>query len=603
MTIAPKTSTGAARLGLARLGLALAASLAPACGPAVAGSPRPPEAVAARPSPAASVMAPGVQAKKADAAASPHLTLTITPDPKRAAVDVKIVARGDAAALGTWSITAPDADAVHLTDVRDDAGPLTVSLTPRAPASLAITLPRPPVGDVHVRYSIDSRAHPTVTVEIDPDRLQAAGEALLMLPDGLDDRPVAASIRLVTEPIGEKASAASSFGAGKVRDVTARGSELRFSTYLIGPIGRALFDTVEGHDEAAWLGYTSFDPRPIAADVAAFRTAVRELFRDRRPSPMTLLIVADARPPGTFVASRRASSVLVHVGVGEPWTGPVRIAVAAEVIHGFIGERLWIGPDEPSREAEAYWFTEGVTRHLARDLLFRFGLITPTEVLAEVHGLASVLATSAHGSAGNAALAARVKEPGVVPVLVARGALYASRLDARIRKKSGDKRGLEDVLRALYVKASERRAALPTAAWIEAVTAELGAGEADAFAAMIDKGGPIDVPEGAFGPCFRGATRRYEAFELGFNEDATRASGSRAVTGVRPGGPADRAGLKAGDVLFDSVMKRGRSDVPVILTVERAGVRKTIRYSPVGKAASGQGWIRQKDVPDEACVK
>ena len=103
--------------------------------------------------------------------------------------------------------------------------------------------------------------------------------------------------------------------------------------------------------------------------------------------------------------------------------------------------------------------------------------------------------------------------------------------------------------------------------------------------------------EGAFGPCFRGATRRYEAFDLGFNEDATRASSSRAITGLCPGGPADRAGLKTGDVLFDSVMKRGRSDVPVILTIERASEKKTIRYKPVGKAASGQGWIRQKDVP------
>jgi predicted metalloprotease with PDZ domain len=602
MRIDPKPSTGARCLGAARLGLVLVASLAPACGPAAAGPARPPEAAAPRSSGAASAPAPSAEAKKADPA-GPQLTITITPDPKRAAADIKIVARGDAAALGTWSIAAPDADAVRLTEVRDDTGPLATSLTARAPKALVIALPRPPVGDVHVRYSVESRAHPAVTVEVDPDRLQAAGEALLLLPDGFDDRSVATSIRLVTEPLGENAAAASSFGAGKVRDVTARGSELRFGTFLIGPVGRALFDAVEGHDEAAWLGYTSFDPRPIAADVAAFRTAVREIFRDRSRTPLTLLIVADARPPGAFVASRRASSVLVHVGVGEPWSGPVRIAVAAEVIHGFIGERLWIGPDEPSREAEAYWFTEGVTRHLARELLFRFGLITPTEVLAELHGLAGVLATSARAGEPNAALAARAKEPGALPVLVARGALYATRMDARIRKKTGDKRGLEDVLRALYAKASERRAALPTSAWIEAVAAELGAGEAEAFAAMIEKGGPIDIPEGALGPCFRGTTRRYEAFDLGFDEEATRASPARAVAGVRPGGPAARAGLEVGDVLANAEIKRGRSDVPVILTIERGGEQKIIRYKPVGKAASGQGWIRQKDVADEACVK
>src|SRR6185503_20060148 len=234
-----------------------------------------------------------------------------------------------------------------------------------------------------------------------PNRFQASGEALLLLPDGLDDRPVNASIRFdtakygVNEDLGEiVASPASSFGVGVAREVTALGRELRLGAYIAGRRGHALFEAPEGHDEAAWFGYTSFDPRPIAADVAAFRTAVRELFRDKSQAPMTLLIVADARQPGTFVASRRAQSVLVHVGVSEPWSGPVRIAVAAEVLHAWIGGRLWVGPDDPAHEREAYWFTEGVTRQLARDLLFRFGLITPAELLDELHGLAGVLATS-----------------------------------------------------------------------------------------------------------------------------------------------------------------------------------------------------------------
>src|SRR5690606_37221536 len=112
--------------------------------------------------------------------------------------------------------------------------------------------------------------------------------------------------------------------------------------------------------------------------------------------PLTLLFIPDARPPGEFVAARRGASVAVLLGVSEPWSAPLRIATATEIIHGWIGAALWVGPTDAGHEAEAYWFTEGVARGLARDLLFRFGLISPADLLDEMHGLAAVAATSPH---------------------------------------------------------------------------------------------------------------------------------------------------------------------------------------------------------------
>jgi hypothetical protein len=581
-------------------------------------SPPPPRSA----SPVASTSAPVAPAKKnAAPPGSPRVTIILTPDPTTATVDVEVAAAAptDPAALERWSLAADGgADVFHLKAIRDDRGPLESQLIAKPNEPLALTLKRPPVGEVHISYTLDSRPHPppaTPTVDADPNRFQASGEALLLLPDSLDDRVVTAQIRFKTEKYGTNedlgeivASPASSFGVGAVREAIVVGRELRLGAYLAGRMGHASFDTPEGHDEAAWFGYTTFDPRPISADVAAFRTAVRELFRDKSTAgsaPMTLLIVADNRSPGSFLASRRGQGVLVHVGVSEPWSGPVRIAVAAEVLHAWIGSRLWIGPTDPAHEAEAYWFTEGMNRHLARDLLFRFGLITTSELLDELHGLASVLATSPHLAWGNAELAAHRRKPGVVPLLVARGALYAARIDARLRKTSGDKRTLDDVLRTLFAKARDQRAALPTSAWVEVITRELGAGEAEVFAKTIEKGGAIEIPEGAFGPCFRGEKRRYEAFDLGFDEDATRASRTRAIEGLRPGGPAERAGLRSEDVLIEALVRKGRSDASVTLTIERGKdkEKKTLQYKPAGKAASGQGWVRKKDVPDEACVK
>ncbi len=533
----------------------------------------------------------------------PRLGITITPDPRTDAVAIDVVAEGDPARLMRWSIREPHGT-FKLTSLRDDSGPLNLTGTLDKGT---ITLEKPPRGAVHLSYSIKVEPAPpnqVFPVNLDPNHFEAAGEALLALPDALDDQILAASIHLHAPYWQEPAATgASSFGFGSDREVHAHGRDLRLATYLVGSIGHALFETREDHDEAVWLGYTSFDPRPISADVAAFRTAIREIFQDSEGAALTLMIVVDGRTPGSFRVTRRASSILAHLGAGEPWSGPVRIAVATEVIHGWLGSRLWIGPDDKGREAEGYWFSEGVARGLARDLLFRFGLITSTELLDEMHGLAGIVATSPRRKESNSALAASTKEPGAVPLLVARGALYAARVEALLRKKSQGKKGLPELLRGLYATAKETKGSLQPSHWVAALEPDLGASEKNVFQSVIVEGALPDLPEGLLGPCFQGAPHTYAAFDLGFNEPATRAQPALTIMGLRPGGPAERAGLRASDVLIDAAVRQGRADTKVTLTVERDGQKKTMSYLPAGPSAAWRGWLRKRDVAEEACTK
>jgi len=553
---------------------------------------------------------PAEQAKiKAD---ETRLVVAITPSASSASIAVTVTLHApDPKRSTSFSIRAPQARLFRMTRANDTRGPLKTREEEQK-GRVVVTFDRAPEGDVTLSYVASTYvpADKLPWMLSDPDRLEISGEALL-LPDAEEDAPITATLKIDTEPYGTQESGASvngvatSFGVGLSGQspVTTTARELRGVVLAAGRMGTAVFDSLEGHDEAAWFGYTAFDPRPVAADTAAFRTAAGELFGERGGLPQTFLILPESRPIGTFVAARRARSVLLHVGVAEPWSGALRISTAVEVLHAWVGERLWVGPEDQARSTEALWFAGGIARELARDMLFRFGLITPSEVEAEVNGLEAILATSPHAQKSNAELAAHAEEPGVGPLLVARGALYGLRVDAAIRTRTKGKRGLQDVLRELYTKAKEKRGPLPTSAWIEKMVEEIGKGESDTFVKAIEKGEKLDLPADALGPCFKRDSRTYERYDLGFDEFATRAKVPPVLLGLRPGGPAEKAGLRAGDVLVEAKTTYGRSDIAVLITVKRGEEEIIARYEPKGTSASGRGWSRRKDVPDESCTK
>lgn len=581
--------------------IALLTSLLSACGPAPGGPDKPPSKTPAQ---AVSNSGAAGTAERDRPAILPEdvdLEITVTPEPSPAPIArVELRARGEG--LLVWQ--SPKAlDFVEKPAAKDSVGAIPVSADSGS-AGTKITLSKAPVGAVSLTYSV--RGAPADFVDppaviVDPDRFAASGEAMIAVPAAFEDKPVRATLRIGMDAIGvgEFTGAATSFGVGPKVSAEARGADLRRSFFVAGYLGHGQFHAPEGNDDAAWLGFTAFDPRPGFADMAGFRTALRQLFGSADAAQCTFLFLSDKRPPGDFVVTRRPRSVVAWVSERDAWTAPLRIAVATAAIHGWIGGRLWVGPSDPAHELEAYWFTEGIARHLARDLLFRFGLVSPVEMAQEVEGLASVLSTSPRGAETNEALA---KDPkGALPVLVARGSLYGLSVDAKLRaKKTGDKRSLHNVLRDLYKQAAEVKGPLPAQAWIDLLVQDLGAPARAAFADVIEQGKPVDLPDDALGPCFRKVTRTYTSFDLGFDEKATRKTGKLA--GLEKGGPADKAGLREGDEVPRISIAGRTADSDVEITVVRGGKESKIAYRPAGKSGKGPGFERKKDVPDEACT-
>jgi hypothetical protein len=537
------------------------------------------------------------------ATGAPRLEILLRPVAEPAPrVHVEVTADGPRAALQKWHLEAPAEGAVVDLTATDDAGAI-----PFRADGGTLTLGRDAVGVVHVRYdraaTTDAPARPLGQLVL-VDRFRGSGEGLLFLPDAFDDLLLPIDVRIDGAEI-HAPNAASSLGVGAARRINGRARALRRSTFIAGSMGAAIFDSVEGHDEAAWLGYTAFDPRPVVAEIAQVRTSMRELFSSSDPwTEMTYLVFGQTRPLGSFTTSARAGSLLLQVGPAEPWAAALRLSVAQQLIHRWIGGELWIGPTDAAHEAEAYWFTEGLARFMTTHVLAKLGLLTPGDVRDAIAGEASVLATSPHRAEGNVVVAARARTDDTArATLAARGALYAARVSALIRAKSKHARSLDDVVLALLKQAREARSALPVEAWVKAVTAELEPAEAASFQRIVVDGGDLTLPPRALGPCFREGTGEYVAFDLGFDDRATRESKVREVVGLEAGGPAARAGLRAGDVIEESDFRDGHAEVEARLTVRRAGDPKAmlIHYAPRGDHRRGQTWTRVPGITDDRC--
>jgi hypothetical protein len=525
----------------------------------------------------------------------------LTPSPL---VNVEVtVARADAAA-GPWRIAIGTPDRIARPFARDPSGDIEVAVAAAA-GGVELRLARAPVGPVTLAYAVLAKGDPPddpMGVSVLEDRFRGAGERLVALPAGIEDSRGAVLVRIDGEALRASA-AASSLGIGAARRAVLTPRALRYATFLAGSLGVQMIDDPgAGHDEGAWLGYTSFDPRPTIAELAQVRTSLRELLKSQDdPGAWTYLVVSQTRPMGWFRTSPRVGSVLLQVGPAEPWTAWLRLSVAQQLARRWIGGELRVQTDA-GHEAEGLWFAEGVSRYVAMLALSRLGLLTPDDMRGAVAGELAVIATSPDRTMPNARLSELARSDDVArATLMARGALYALREASVMRAHTAGARGLESALVDLVKQTEEKKqGAFAVSAWLDAI-GKADPNAARIFEAYVVRGDPITLPAEALGPCFRPGMGEYVAFDPGFDLDATRASPEGKVSGVRPDGPAAKAGLQDGDVVESMQAREADGETPVKLVVTRDGARVTLTYVPRGARGRGQTWTRVPGVPDGKC--
>jgi predicted metalloprotease with PDZ domain len=248
------------------------------------------------------------------------------------------------------------------------------------------------------------------------------------------------------------------------------------------------------------------------------------------------------------------------------------------------------------------WYGEGIAVHYQALLPMRAGMLTPAQYLDDINDTARRYYTNALNETPDREIAARFWEDTRIRTLpYDRGAMYFAVLDGKIRRASGGKRSLDDLIREMVAR---RRAGetVPESGWIELVAKELGDEGRRVHADML--AGKVMLPEsGDFGPCFTRTTASFRRFDLGF-EPKSLVGDVKTIRGLQVGSEAAKAGLKDGDVVTYAVALdgvQGDQKRTLTLQVTRDGKTFPITYLPRGETVDAWQWARVPGVPDGKC--
>jgi hypothetical protein len=528
------------------------------------------------------------------------LRLTVTPRPREPAhVEVALEAEGVAWTDFTFG-AAKDGSLDGLV-ARDDRGALGAAFVPSA-TGLGIHLARRPEGRFFLGFRARATKDPMAplgALVVADDRFRGQGAAFVPVPVGGEDAALEATVTVDgTEITAPHAISSLGLGTSRSRKITPRA--LGKSMFVAGSLGTAVMLEPSGErDEIAWLGYTSFDPRPAAAEIAAVRSALRETWKGGGENVFSLAFVSTSRPIGSFNVASLPASALVHLGPSEPWSPRMRVAITQSVQRPWFGGELHVEKG-PGREGEALWFHEGVARFFAVRTLSRLGLLSPGDAAVWVNGLLADSALSPYRGKPRDEVAAHRDDPQAFSALAGQGALHALHVLAAFTKKPAGGAGLDAQLVAQMKARRDRpppRAAFDEQSWTELLRTSVGEAEAKDFAATVLGGGEANLPEDLLGPCFRASTAKVSTRELGFDLDATLDGATRALARFDPRGPAAAAGAREGDRLVEVAYLKSN----VALTLLRDGKETKLTYAPKTRTATARAFVRIAGKSDDAC--
>ena len=536
------------------------------------------------------------------AAAPPAPTATITVAPS--AMD-EAVGHGEAivtlrvpalhTAAGESLFTLPSGE--DLT-VFDDAGalPVTQGEAGTEPPNHTYLAGRAVQGDVVIRYRVDVRNAPDnggttpIFPRLDGKGFSAIGMTFFATPTA--KTPYRLRLKWDLSRMAPGATAVSSLGDGDAEaPAGSLAKRLDHIVVMAGALQREPASAGDGKFEAVWSGDPGFDPRPAMRWSQKLHAWMVRFFDTPGDPPYRVFLRNNAaRNPGGGVAFPNSFFATWGTGVsGES----LKSILGHEMTHTFTQNDL------------GRWYVEGDAVYYQMQLPWRARMFSTDQYLRDINLTAARYYTNQkiHGHEDEIG-PNFFKDTWLNTLAYDRGALYFAQINGMIRRKSGGKRSVDDLVRVM-VRKGRNNEEITDETWYALLRPAAGE-EAVALTKSMLVGGIVAPASDDYGPCFRRLDAKIRRFELGFEAKRAPAGTPVEVKGLIPGSEAAKAGLQNGDMVrLPPLTTEGpRRDPQAIVTaqVSRGDRSFSVTWLPRStETADGYQWERVPGVPDSSC--
>lgn len=427
---------------------------------------------------------------------------------------------------------------------------------------------------------------------IRPGWFSAIGHGLFAEPENGTSRP--ADFRWGELPAGWKTASDLDHSAMGARYFV---GDIRQSVMIGSPGLKTYVRKVKGADvRLAVLGeWSKFKDDELADLIARILTAQRDYWKAPGESFFVALTPMTPQEGSISLGGTGLDDAFSLYGGTDTDLSFMRGLLAHEHMHTWSPRALGTMTDDPEAEAEGYWFSEGFTDFLTHRTLLRSGIWSLDEFVAAVNADMKAYAVSPYRTAPNRVIREKFwTDQDVQKLPYRRGMLLALYWDYRLRRATGGRLDLDDVLlaQAARVSALREKDENPVAPVLFAeMYREMGGPDlAEDYARMAVGGQAVLLPESLFGDCARIATVVRPKFHRGWDAQATTAA-DNVMTGLREDSPAYRSGLRNGmQIVKREFGEVGNSTVEYGLRVKEGDGERVYRFMPV---APGTEMIQQ----------
>lgn len=448
-------------------------------------------------------------------------------------------------------------------------------------------------GDLTISYVLpvsntpDNGGTTPIRPRIDGKGFSAIGMSMLSAPDL--KQPYRILIDWDLSAMGPAATAVSSFGDGDVEAAAGSVSRLGRVVFMAGELKRDPPPPSKERFSAVWSGDPGFDPRPTMNWTAKLHSWMVDFFQTPDdPAYRVFLRYNGGRNPGGGVAFPNSFFATYGPGV----TGDsMKNILGHEMVHTFTAPGL------------GKWYDEGNAVYYQVRLPWRAGMVRTEQYLDDINLTAARYYTNAEiGSAEERIAPNFFSNMWLNTLAYDRGALYFAALDGKMRRASGGKRSIDELIRIL-VHRDRAGEELKEQDWIDLLQQNIGDDAVALHRSMMTGG--IVVPESDdYGPCFRRTIAKTRRYELGFTSK-TLPDRRVEVTQLVEGSEAAKAGLRNGDIVVLPVITtegvRRHHQRTITAKVARGAQTFEVTYLPRGEAMDTYQWERVAGVPDSAC--